>query len=76
MSGTDQRRVFKKFERTDDAIDRYEGAGLGLSLVKSFIELHGGKVTITSKQHSGTKVICQLPLFLPKTAQQELPKIA
>jgi signal transduction histidine kinase len=72
----DQKRVFKKFERTEDAADRYKGAGLGLPLVKSLVELHGGKVTIMSQQNAGTKVVCQLPMNLPHNAQQELLKIA
>ena len=38
-----------------------EGTGLGLSLVKSFIELHGGRVELESEPGVGTKVMCTLP---------------
>jgi signal transduction histidine kinase/PAS domain-containing protein len=38
------------------------GAGLGLSLVKSFVELHGGRVRIDSVEGVGTTVTCVLPL--------------
>jgi signal transduction histidine kinase len=55
---TDQARVFEKFERGA----RQSGAGLGLSLVKSLIELHGGAVTIDSTPGRGTKIICRLPM--------------
>ncbi len=41
----DQERVFDKFERANPQA-RESGAGLGLSLVKSLIELHGGSVAI------------------------------
>lgn len=72
----DQTRVFKKFERTDNAVNRYAGAGLGLSLVKSLIELHGGRVNINSEEGMGTTVTCEIPLSLHETPQQELLKTA
>jgi signal transduction histidine kinase len=52
-------RVFDKFERGNPQA-RHSGAGLGLSLVKSFIELHGGRVEMVSQQGSGTRVTCWL----------------
>ncbi len=52
----------------DQVFDRFashggkrRGAGLGLSLVKSFMELHGGGVTLESEPDKGTRVICHLP---------------
>jgi signal transduction histidine kinase len=56
----DQARVFERFERAAK-LGRHSGAGLGLSLVKSFIELHGGRVEMTSVEGHGTTVICYLP---------------
>ena len=53
-------RVFDKFERGDSST-RAVGAGLGLSLVKAFIELHGGRVEIESTPGRGTAVTCYLP---------------
>ena len=40
----------------------YEGTGLGLSVVKGLVELHGGRVQIESREREGTKVIVRLPL--------------
>jgi len=56
----DQARVFDKFERGDPTLYQ-TGAGLGLSLVKSLVELHGGTVTIESSLDRGTVVRCHLP---------------
>ncbi|MBV8890127.1 MAG: PAS-domain containing protein [Alphaproteobacteria bacterium] len=56
----DQARVFEKFERGDPQA-RHSGAGLGLSLVKSLVELHGGTVEIESNPGRGTTVRCRLP---------------
>ena len=54
----DQARVFEKFERGV----RQSGAGLGLSLVKSLIELHAGTVEIKSASAQGTRITCRLPV--------------
>ena len=39
-----------------------QGAGLGLPLVKSFVELHGGRVRVDSSIGRGTTVTCDFPL--------------
>ncbi|TGQ06195.1 PAS domain-containing sensor histidine kinase [Mesorhizobium sp. M4B.F.Ca.ET.215.01.1.1] len=52
--------VFRRFEpRTNGG--RRRGAGLGLSIVKSFVELHGGSVRIETGKDQGTTVICAFP---------------
>ena len=56
----DQSRVFGKFERGSGQ-HRQIGAGLGLALVKSLIELHGGTVELASSPGQGTRVICRIP---------------
>ncbi len=57
IAPADQARVFEKY-----ACKREGGSGLGLSLVKSLIELHGGSVEIESALGCGTRVICRLPI--------------
>lgn len=55
-----QNAVFEKF--TSRSInERRGGAGLGLSLVRSIIEMHGGRVELRSTPGIGTCVICHLP---------------
>jgi signal transduction histidine kinase len=41
---------------------RHRGAGLGLSLVRSFVELHGGHVYVDSEVGRGTTVTCEFPI--------------
>lgn len=55
-------RVWRKFTRGSDQDLKTKGSGLGLYLVKYFIELHGGKVSLESQVGSGTTVSFQLPL--------------
>jgi signal transduction histidine kinase len=56
----EQERVFNKFYKISSNKIGKSGAGLGLSVVKSFIELHYGTVHIESNEDnvSGTKIIC------------------
>ena len=65
---TDLERVFGKFERTNVQA-RQSGAGLGLSLVKSFVELHGGRIEITSTPNKGTRVTCFIPIHAATVAE-------
>jgi len=53
-------KVFDWFE-TDSRGSQHRGPGLGLSLVRSFVELHGGTVTIDSAPGQGTTVRCAFP---------------
>ncbi len=61
----DQARVFLTFERVGpDASDQENqpaGAGLGLSIVNRFVELHGGTVEMKSMPGRGTTIVCRLP---------------
>lgn len=56
----DQDRVFGRFERGHSHL-RQSGVGLGLALVKSFIEMHGGRITLKSAPGLGTTVTCIVP---------------
>jgi signal transduction histidine kinase len=61
IASADRERVFEKFERGADG-DLHGGVGLGLALVKSFIDLHGGAVELNSTLGQGTSVRIILPL--------------
>lgn len=69
ISHEDQPRIFEKFERGKG--DLHTGAGLGLSLVKNIIELHGGRVHLSSEIDKGTQVTCILPKLLLEDEPQE-----
>jgi signal transduction histidine kinase len=54
-------KVFDWFE-TDPRGSQHRGPGLGLSLVRSFVELHGGNVSIESTPGQGTTITCLFPV--------------
>jgi signal transduction histidine kinase len=54
-------KVFNWFESHSNG-SKHRGAGLGLSLVRSFVELHGGKVRVDSIVSEGTTVTCDFPI--------------
>ncbi len=62
IAAEDIDHVLVPFGQVDSSLSRkYEGTGLGLPLVKSFIELHGGTLTIESTIGLGTTVTIRFP---------------
>lgn len=58
-------KIFDKFTQVDTSFRRNaEGSGIGLSLVKSLVELHGGKVTVKSEMGVGSEFTIMLPVKL------------
>jgi signal transduction histidine kinase len=53
-------KVFERFE-SHTLGTRHRGVGLGLSIVRSFVELHGGRVELASTPDAGTTVTCIFP---------------
>jgi cell cycle sensor histidine kinase DivJ len=66
----DVARIGEPFFQANSGLDRrYEGAGLGLSIVRGLIDLHGGELRIASRLGAGTSVTVILPIGGP--VQQE-----
>jgi len=56
-----QKMIFERFESHGEGAGQ-RGAGLGLSIVKSLVELHGGEVRLDSQPGQGTTVTCVFPI--------------
>jgi PAS domain S-box-containing protein len=58
-----QEMVFKRFVQIDKSLSRnHNGSGIGLSLSKSLVELHGGKIRLVSDAGMGCEFIIEFPI--------------
>lgn len=57
----DQAELFSRFFRATNVSD-IQGTGLGLNIVKNFVELAGGEIDFESEENVGTKVTVRMPL--------------
>jgi len=55
-------RVFDKFYRADATNTAVSGLGLGMSIAKKIVELHGGRIWVSSTKDEGTTAFVTLPL--------------
>ncbi len=68
----DQERIFQAFTQVDGSYARrYQGTGLGLTLVKKFVEMHGGSVTLESRFGEGSDFTFTIPGVLTPRPQAE-----
>ncbi len=73
--------IFESFAQLEDSATRqYEGAGLGLSITKKLVELHGGAIWVESEPGQGSRFTFTLPIalesdiWLKKQAGPEEPR--
>lgn len=59
ISEVDQARIFEPYYRAQGV--RQQGTGLGLSLVREIVSLHGGEISVTSQLGAGTRFSVSLP---------------
>lgn len=64
-------KIFERFFRGEsERIQQCQGTGLGLPIVKSFVEMHGGRIWVESEVGKGSTFTFTLPLRRPDTAQE------
>jgi len=74
MSRHEVARAFQPFGQVESAMSRRtQGTGLGLTLVQSFVELHGGTIAVDSRRGQGTTVMVDLPAG--RVAADDAPRV-
>lgn len=64
--------IFERFKQVDNLLTRKnEGSGIGLSLVKSLVELHGGSIKVKSEYNKGSEFIVEIPAGLKDSDAQQ-----
>jgi len=65
IEDVNKQKIFERFLQVEDISHRNnEGSGIGLSLVKSLVEMHGGKITLESTYGHGSTFIIKLPIII------------
>jgi signal transduction histidine kinase len=76
IAAEDQERIFEAFQQAGhDATRAREGTGLGLSLAKQFVELHGGHLWVESRPGAGSAFSFTLPMrpAVPPAVPPDVP---
>lgn len=59
----EQNMIFERFKQVDNLLTRTnEGSGIGLNLVKSLVEMHGGNIKVNSEYNKGSEFIIEIPI--------------
>jgi K+-sensing histidine kinase KdpD/CheY-like chemotaxis protein len=76
ISEEDQTKVFEKFKQVGDTLtNKPKGTGLGLTISKEIIEVHGGKISVKSKEGKGSTFSFTLPVKARQTEDGDIHRI-
>jgi CheY-like chemotaxis protein/nitrogen-specific signal transduction histidine kinase len=73
ISGSQKKIIFERFRQGNESFKRdYEGAGLGLSICKSYIEMLDGKIWVESEEGEGSKFYFTIPYNAVPVEKKEI----
>jgi signal transduction histidine kinase/ligand-binding sensor domain-containing protein/AraC-like DNA-binding protein len=76
ISEKEQQIIFERFYQSENNFSEKAGYGIGLHLVKEYVELHGGKITVDSKVNEGSAFSVFIPTDLKGEEYTKIPAIS
>lgn len=70
IAEAEQTKIFERFYQADEAIKMERGSGIGLTLVKEYVNMHQGEIKLKSKPGKGSKFKIVLPLLSEDESKQ------
>jgi two-component system, cell cycle sensor histidine kinase PleC len=65
--------IFERFRQANNSLSKdSQGSGIGLSLVKTFVELHNGAISLNSEVNKGSEFIIELPIRLCQESTSQM----
>jgi signal transduction histidine kinase len=72
IPANEQARIFQRFYQVEKHLTRrHGGMGLGLSIARDMVEMHGGKITVDSLEGKGSRFMLHIPITLPAPTAEE-----
>jgi signal transduction histidine kinase len=69
ISPSDQVKIFEEFQQADSSSTKVKGGtGLGLSIAKRIVNLHGGRIWVSSEPGSGSTFFVDVPIKVGEEA--------
>lgn len=69
-------KIFDRFVRIDDSLTRSnEGSGIGLAIVKAFVECHNGNISVKSTKNVGTTFIINIPIIVKDNMKDRIRQL-
>ena len=62
MTAAETKQIFRRYYRGTSTDQKREGTGLGLAIAKDIVELHGGRISVSSSPGTGTVFTIAFPL--------------
>jgi two-component system, OmpR family, sensor histidine kinase VicK len=77
ISKQEQVKIFEKFQQAKSAHkSQYAGTGLGLTIAKDIVELHGGEISVESVENKGSCFLFAIPTKQPRHASDDVDEVS